>query len=145
MYFQSEQNFSLNKSFVCISQQIALNGSKEHITSKHGLFEQERTPYTVTSCIFEQSLVMHPDFRLWLITVPDIGTPLPAVAVRYGIKLAWDDKLSYETSVRQSFLTLWNKHTHSDRTFKQLQLCDVQVNCADWLSAVSLLSRNLCH
>ncbi len=96
--------------------------------SKHGLFEPETTPYTVTSCAFEQSLVMHPQFRLWLITVPDIGTSLPAVVIRYGIKLAWDDKSRYETSVRQSFLTLWNKHRHSDTSFKQLQSSDVQVN-----------------
>ena len=77
---------------------------------------------------------MHPEFRLWLVTVPDVGNPLPAVVIRYGIKLAWDNKPSYETCVRQSFLTLWNKHTHSDSSFKQIQLRDVQVNCLPWLS-----------
>jgi hypothetical protein len=71
---------------------------------------------------------MHPQFRLWFITVPEIGTPLPAVIVRCGIKLAWDDKLNYEANARQSFLTLWNKHAHSDKSFKQLQSNDVQVS-----------------
>ena len=71
---------------------------------------------------------MHPQFRLWLVTVPEIGTPLPAVLIRYGIKLSWDDMLHYETSVRQSFLILWNKHAHSDTSFKQLRSSDVEVN-----------------
>ena len=116
-------------------QQITLAGSKEQITSKYGLFEPDTTPYTVTSCALEQSLVMHPQFRLWLVTVPEMGTPLPAVVVRYGIKLAWDDKLEYDATVRQSFLTMWNKHTRSDQRFKELQSSNVQVNSSSHLSS----------
>ena len=71
---------------------------------------------------------MHPKFRLWVTTIPEIGTSLPVVLIRYGIKLSWDDKLNYENSVRQSFLSLWNKHAHSDTSFKQLRSSDVEVS-----------------
>lgn len=71
---------------------------------------------------------MHPQFRLWFITVPETGIPLPPVIVRYGIKLAWDDKQLFGTNARQSFLTMWNKHTRLDKPFKELQANDVQAS-----------------
>ena len=65
---------------------------------------------------------MHPQFRLWLVTVPEIGTPLPAVLIRYGIKLSWDDKLHYETSVRQSLISYFVEQT---RPFTQVNVTQV--------------------
>ena len=108
-------------------QQVTLSSSKEHITGKHGLFERETALYTVTSYAFDQSLIMHPHFRLWLITTPTSGTPLPAVIIRYSMKIAWDDKLSHDATCRQSFLTLWNKHKHSNINLKELESLDVKV------------------
>lgn len=101
--------------------------------SKHGIFEVDANPYTVTSCEFTQPLVMNPRFRLWLITTPEIGTPLPAVLIRYGVKLAWDDKLEFETSVQESFVAVWNKLNRSNKRITELQIEDVQVS-----------TRNIC-
>lgn len=97
--------------------------------SKHGIFDLDTNTYTVTSCVLNQSLVMHPQFRLWLITAPETATPIPAVLIRYGIKLAWDDKITFDTSVRQSFLTVWNQTKRSNKLFEELQIKDVQVRC----------------
>ena len=95
--------------------------------SKHGIFHLETNTYTVTSCVLNQSLVMHPKFRLWLITAPETATPIPAVLIRHGIKLAWDDKITFDTSVRQSFLAVWNQTKRSNKLFEELQIKDVQV------------------
>ena len=89
--------------------------------------ELNSSPYTITSCLYRKELIMHPQFRLWITTGPETRVPLPAVLNRYAIKLAWDCKEDFQSLVRQSFITSWNKQKHSIQVFKDLQVKEVQV------------------
>lgn len=35
-----------------------------------------------------EDVLIHPNFRLWLTTQPEVGFPLPAVVIQHGLKLA---------------------------------------------------------
>ena len=47
-----------------------------------------------------ETMLVHPDFRLWLTTRPDVGLPLPAVVIQSGIKLACEAQENLRDSVR---------------------------------------------
>lgn len=47
-----------------------------------------------------EDVLVHPDFRLWLTTRPDVGLPLPAVLIQYGVKLACEAQETLRESVR---------------------------------------------
>ena len=47
-----------------------------------------------------EDVIVHPDFRLWLTTRPDVGLPLPAILIQYGVKLACEAQENFRDSVR---------------------------------------------
>ena len=47
-----------------------------------------------------EDVLVHPDFRLWLTTRPDVGLPLPAVLIQYGFKLACEAQENFRDTVR---------------------------------------------
>ena len=47
-----------------------------------------------------ETMLVHPDFRLWLTTRPDVGLVLPAVVIHSGIKLACEAQENLRDSVR---------------------------------------------
>ena len=48
----------------------------------------------------EEDLLIHPDFRLWLTTQPEVGLPLPAVVVQHGLKLACEAQENFRDAVQ---------------------------------------------
>ena len=47
-----------------------------------------------------ETMLVHPDFRLWLTIRPDVGLPSPAVVIHSGIKLACEAQENLRDSVR---------------------------------------------
>lgn len=45
-------------------------------------------------------MLVHPDFRLWLTTQPEVGLPLPAAVIHHGLKLACEAQENFRDAVR---------------------------------------------
>ena len=48
----------------------------------------------------EEDVLIHPDFRLWLTTQPEVGLPLPAVVIQHGLKLACEAQENLREAVQ---------------------------------------------
>ena len=46
-----------------------------------------------------EDVVVHPEFRLWITTRTDVGLPLPAVLIQFGVKLACEAQENFRESV----------------------------------------------
>ena len=47
-----------------------------------------------------EDVLIHPDFRLWLTTQPEVGSPLPAVVIQHGLKLACEAQANFREAVQ---------------------------------------------
>ena len=47
-----------------------------------------------------EDALIHPDFRLWLTTQPEVGVPLPAVVIHHGLKLACEAQENFREAVQ---------------------------------------------
>ena len=47
-----------------------------------------------------EDVLIHPDFRLWLTTQPEVGLPLPAVVIHRGLKLACEAQENFREAVQ---------------------------------------------
>ena len=47
-----------------------------------------------------EDVLIHPDFRLWLTTQPEVGLPLPAVVIQHGLKLACEAQENFREAVQ---------------------------------------------
>lgn len=47
-----------------------------------------------------EDVLIHPDFRLWLATQPEVGLPLPAVVIQQGLKLACQAQENFREAVQ---------------------------------------------
>lgn len=47
-----------------------------------------------------EDALIHPDFRLWLTTQPEVGLPLPAVVIHHGLKLACEAQENFREAVQ---------------------------------------------
>ena len=47
-----------------------------------------------------EDVLIHPDFRLWLTTQPEVGLPLPAVVIQHGLKLACESQKNFREAVQ---------------------------------------------
>ncbi|XP_073235787.1 dynein heavy chain domain-containing protein 1-like [Porites lutea] len=89
----SEEFFHQLETIVNMREIITENETERQFTRSSSEEKSEMTAEVET-------MLVHPDFRLWLTTRPDVGLVLPAVVIHSGIKLACEAQENLRDSVR---------------------------------------------